>query len=253
MPRIFAAEFAAIARELAQHRTVEDTLKAIVDKAAATIDGAEDASITVSQAAGRYQTVASTSEFATRVDDLQYKTGEGPCLGSIIDEHIFRSDDVGIDPRWPKFGPLARSQTEVVSMLSHRLFIEDGSTLGALNLYSRKPAAFSTLSIHALDLLATHSAIALARVTAQTENSHLKNALESNRNIGMAMGILMARHNLTSAQAFDLLRLSSQHVHRKLVDIALDVIHTGQLDHTLIDRIERDRQWHPNGSRSVLA
>lgn len=60
--------------------------------------------------------------------------------------------------------------------------------------------------------------------------TNLHRALDSNREIGAAMGILMARHQLTSEQAFDLLRRTSQRAHRKIVAIAADVIETGELE-----------------------
>jgi hypothetical protein len=65
------------------------------------------------------------------------------------------------------------------------------------------------------------------RLVRKTDNLH--RALNSNREIGAAMGILMARHNLTSDQAFDLLRRTSQSEHRKVVAIAAEVIETGAL------------------------
>jgi AmiR/NasT family two-component response regulator len=43
----------------------------------------------------------------------------------------------------------------------------------------------------------------------------------------------MSRHQLTQSQAFDLLRMASQHTHRKLRDIASDVVETGMLDFPL--------------------
>lgn len=66
------------------------------------------------------------------------------------------------------------------------------------------------------------------QLIAKAENLH--RALASNREIGAAMGILMARHQLTSEQAFDLLRRTSQRAHRKVVAIAAEVIETGQLE-----------------------
>ena len=76
------------------------------------------------------------------------------------------------------------------------------------------------------------------RLVRKTENLH--RALNSNREIGAAMGILMARHQLTSDQAFDLLRRVSQGAHRKVVAIAAEVIETGALelpsDIELLDR-----------------
>lgn len=57
----------------------------------------------------------------------------------------------------------------------------------------------------------------------------LERALESNREIGVAMGILMAREMCTQSQAFNRLRTASQQLNRKLRDIADDVKRTGQI------------------------
>jgi hypothetical protein len=79
-------------------------------------------------------------------------------------------------------------------------------------------------------LLVEH-AIALVQREQQTAKiANLQCALSSNREIGAAMGILMARHQLTATQAFDLLRRTSQHCHRRIVAIAAEVIETGALD-----------------------
>ncbi|RBY95014.1 hypothetical protein DQ244_04240 [Blastococcus sp. TBT05-19] len=45
----------------------------------------------------------------------------------------------------------------------------------------------------------------------------------------MAMGIVMERFTITDDRAFDLLRRLSQGMNRKLVDIARDIVATGQL------------------------
>jgi len=65
----------------------------------------------------------------------------------------------------------------------------------------------------------------LAVATAHAE--HLQRALVSNREIGMAMGILMERHRLTQEQAFERLRDLSQRSTVKLRDVAEQIIHTG--------------------------
>lgn len=59
--------------------------------------------------------------------------------------------------------------------------------------------------------------------------AHLEAALISSRRIGAAIGILMARRQATYDQAFELLRVASQHGHRKLRDVAEDVIFTGDM------------------------
>jgi hypothetical protein len=54
-------------------------------------------------------------------------------------------------------------------------------------------------------------------------------ALESNRAIGAATGILMAHYRVTQPQAFDMLRVASQTRHVKLREIARQVVETGAL------------------------
>jgi hypothetical protein len=78
------------------------------------------------------------------------------------------------------------------------------------------------------DLVRTERlAEALAAANAKAEQ--METALHSSREIGQALGILMYSQKLTSQQAFDLIRLASQHTNRKLRDIAADVNRTGTL------------------------
>jgi AmiR/NasT family two-component response regulator len=83
-------------------------------------------------------------------------------------------------------------------------------------------------SQHEADLALIAQLMDALRVAAEQE-THFKLALTSARRIGAAIGILMARHVITDDQAFDLLRICSQHSHRKLRDIAEDVVLTGVL------------------------
>jgi signal transduction histidine kinase/DNA-binding response OmpR family regulator len=64
---------------------------------------------------------------------------------------------------------------------------------------------------------------------AEDRSANLEKALSSNRQIGTAIGILMALHKTTAEAAFTLLRTASQHTHRKLYDIAEEVNATGAL------------------------
>src|SRR4051812_33618305 len=65
--------------------------------------------------------------------------------------------------------------------------------------------------------------------SAETRAETLQRGLLSNRRIGMAVGILMCRCQLTEEQAFDVLREHSQHVNTKVRELAETVIYTGGL------------------------
>jgi hypothetical protein len=62
--------------------------------------------------------------------------------------------------------------------------------------------------------------------------ANLEVALITCRRIGSAIGILMARNQWTEEAAFAALRTLSQRTHRKIRDIADDVLFTGTFDVT---------------------
>ena len=105
---------------------------------------------------------------------------------------------------------------------------EHGLQAGADD-YVVKPFAPSEL----LARVRTHHELAQLREVAlgeaEAKVANLQKALSSNRQIGTALGIVMSRHMVTAEAAFDMLRTASQTNHRKLRDIAEDVILTGQV------------------------
>ncbi len=78
-------------------------------------------------------------------------------------------------------------------------------------------------------MFASHGQQAMRHLNAHTRALHLEEALGTSRQIGAAVGILMAAHRITEDAAFQLLRRSSQHLNRKLRDIAEQVTETGEL------------------------
>ncbi len=63
----------------------------------------------------------------------------------------------------------------------------------------------------------------------ETQVATLREALESNRRIGIAVGIVMVRLVVDSEVAFDVIRKVSMNSNRKLHDVAEDVIREGTL------------------------
>lgn len=78
-------------------------------------------------------------------------------------------------------------------------------------------------------LLGMLDGIAECIASLASQNAHLEFALNTNRRVGAAMGILMIQHRIAEDAAFLLLRNASQRSHRKLRDVADDVVRTGEM------------------------
>jgi hypothetical protein len=228
------AEFAALFAEIGQQLNGEHDNKAVLDAltvmAVQTVPGADHAGITVGRDGRAFATVAATDDLVNMVDQIQYDLASGPCVDAILEDTTFKAADLRRDTRWPEFGHRAVETAGIISMLSLRLFVEtDGGSIAGLNMYSHSGDAFDDSSEAIAVLLATHGALAVGKAAAQTKAANLLVALKNSREIGVAMGILMNRHHVTRDQAFDLLRITSQHTHRKVADIAIELGDTGEL------------------------
>ncbi|MFF9408175.1 GAF and ANTAR domain-containing protein [Streptomyces anandii] len=218
---------ASMARNLLAQDSVAATLERITASATELVDGCDAAGILVLHDK-QVTTLAPTSQMVVDSDRLQERLGEGPCFDvarSSQGERVFRIADLtGEHQRWPAYAPQAH-KLGVGSMMGFLLFTDD-EDLGALNLYSREPGAFTTTSETAGWLLAAHAAIAFS---AARTHAQMEQAVATRHTIGEAMGILMGAHHLTEEQAFDVLRSYSQENNIKLREVARLICEQGAL------------------------
>ncbi len=223
----FAQQMASMARDLLAQPSVDATLERITASATELVEGCDAAGILVLHGTS-VVSLAPTDQLVIDSDRLQERLREGPCFDAARDsegERVFRISDVSArQPRWPAYAPAAR-RLGVGSMMGFLLFTED-EDLGALNLYSHRPGAFTEASELAGWLLASHAAVAFssARTHAQMEQ-----AVATRHVIGEAMGILMGSHHLSEEEAFDVLRRFSQEHNIKLREVARRVCEQGSL------------------------
>src|SRR4051794_38721476 len=131
----FAEAIAEVARQLQAEGSAQESLQTMVELAVSTIRGCDHAGVSIVERDDEIDTPAASDDVPRHVDALQYRSNEGPCLDAIRDHAVFQTDDLRAERRWPNFSLRATRDTGVRSMLSFRLFVEQG-TLGALNLYS---------------------------------------------------------------------------------------------------------------------
>jgi hypothetical protein len=223
-----AAEFSDLARLLADGQPIPDMLDRLVKVAAQAVTGTEHCAITLVQGRASPRTIAASDELPMKVDALQYTLQEGPCLQALVVSDVTLANDLATDRQWPTFAERAVAETGVRAMLSFRLYLT-GAAQAALNFYSSRPQAFPLPSIATGSIFAAYASLALLASLHEEKALNLTRAVESNREIGTAIGILMATKKVTQQDAFDQLRVASQALHRKLRDIAAEVKITGEL------------------------
>jgi hypothetical protein len=221
-----------------------EPLDQLAQAAREAIPGAEAVSLTVLQQ-GSFETRAATDEVARRADTLQYEVGRGPCVDAVLENTANASGDVAEDTRWGDWGPRVAGEVGVRSVLAYRLRLEgEQEAIASLNVYATRPHAFDEQALHLGVVLATHGSLLLTAVTARDLATGLASTLQGNREVGVAMGVLMHRHRLTRDQAFDLLRLASQESGRSLAEMATAVADAGDLS-GLRNPLGRSAAAHP--------
>ena len=169
--------------------------------------------------------VLAGSEDLRAADVRQIVLGEGPAVDASTRTEFVLVDDLRTAPGWPQWVRFA-VELGLRSILSGRLISRDRNVLGVLTLADRRPQAFTPEEAGTAMLLTQHIAVGLDRARIR-ENQHL--ALQAQTVIGQACGILMERLGLNGEQSLALLRGYSRDHHRKLRQIAADLVATGRL------------------------
>ncbi|HET8616445.1 MAG TPA: GAF and ANTAR domain-containing protein [Actinomycetales bacterium] len=215
--------FMSLAEVVYRHSTYDDIHAAITRTAVEVIPGCDHACVTVMRSGAEPQTLGATDDIAATVDAFERQVGEGPCLDAIMEQSFQLDTDIERHSTWPKLSRLVLEHTPVRGMLGYRLFVGERKA-GALNIFSDTAGA---LDAKAADLGAIVAAFASTALGAASQREHADNllkALHSNREIGKAVGLLMATHGIGEEQAFDTLKRSSMDLNVRLADLARRVI-----------------------------
>lgn len=200
--------------------------------AAQVVAGCDHASLAASRGPGRpLATLAATTEVAEKVDGLQRRSGQGPTVAALLGPRPVHLSDLVRERRFRPFAEAAVRLTPVRSALAVRLPPEtvDGHPPGVLTLYADRAGAFSPADEDLGRMLAAHAGLSVTAARQRQRIANLDQALETNREIGMAIGVLMTARRLTRDQAFTALRETSQRLNVKLRDVAAHVVRTGEV------------------------
>lgn len=181
---------------------------------------ADEAGIMLVRRKGRVETPAATGHVVDEAHQLQAKFDEGPCLDAVRGgDDTYLVTNTADDKRWPKWGPAA-ADLGVLSAIGASLETHE-RRIGSLNIYARRPAAFSEGDAETVKWLATHASVAMAEAD---EQDGLRTALANRTLIGQAEGVLMRAFGIDPHQAFAYLQRLSQDSNVKLSKIAEQII-----------------------------
>lgn len=204
-------------------------LLGLLNRCVEAVPGAHWASLT-ERASNEDRPVTSiaTAPISYDTDVAQYESGQGPCLEAVTGSPAIGLDDIITELRWPEFRAQLAADSPVRSALSVPVPTA-GRNHWSINLYSGRPHAFTAAIDQRILSVVASIGITLTALAERNRADHLQIALESNRQIGTAVGILMIVHKCTADEAFTVLRVASQHSHRKLRELAEEVVFTGTL------------------------
>ena len=217
---------AALSRFFVGDKTMMQTLERVTQMTAQSLADAEFVGITMMTTDGKVGTAVFTDPEAPEIDQAQYESGRGPCLDAFRTGDTLRIESTTDDERWPEFSATCAAHG-ILSTLSLPLSV-DGTTYGALNLYSRRSAAFDDEQTSTAALFAAHAAVVLANATlywaARVRSEQLEAALTTRAEIEQAKGIIMSTMRCSADEAFEVMVKQSQRENRKLREVAAEIV-----------------------------
>jgi transcriptional regulator with GAF, ATPase, and Fis domain len=214
--------FTGLAEIIYQGSDLAEVYAAICIAATLIVPGCDHASL-LARRNDHYVTVGASDDVAQRIDDLERRAGDGPCVDAIEEETPQIETDLTTPNDWPKLAARLVAETPVRGAMGFRLLVDKRKT-GALNLYSDTPNVFDTESAGRAAVLASFASVAINAIASGEDAATLLRGLLSNREIGKAVGMLMLLNGISEEEAFDMLRRNSQELNIKLADVARAVV-----------------------------
>lgn len=220
-----ATALAELGRIVLRDTTTKDVLQRVAELAKASLPGVVETSVTL-LGQSRGSTVALTGDLARVLDETQYAHGYGPCVDAARGGETLEIPDAREESRWPEYVAVA-VEHGALSSLSVPLPVQKEMT-AALNCYAGEPRAFDEHSRQQAASFAAFAGVAVANMHSYDSMKllagQLQNAMGSRAVVDQAKGILMGERRCTAHEAFDLLVAISQSTHRKLRDVAQQLV-----------------------------
>ena len=171
-------------------------------------------------------TVASSTDEARLLDEVQYAFDDGPCLRSAREGQVYTVSDFGSETRFGGY-PEAIRQHGMRSALGVPIPL-DGLAAGGLNLYSPQVGAFDDIrTAAAMDFaqqISTSLRVAVRVAHLVDTEKQLRSAMSTRTVIDVAAGIIMGQNRCSHDTAVSILKAASSGRNVKLAQVAAAVV-----------------------------
>jgi hypothetical protein len=203
---------------------IDTQLDVIAQLAADTLPAVTYAAITAVRT-GRRTTVAASSGLAVAVDQALYAEHNDPCPDALNEATPVGVPSIAAMIDWPGFGQAA-ARMGLHTSLPIPLFAASGTTIAALNLYSREPHAMTRLTAWVRALYRTEPPtypqpdLPLLDAGGQDLIAGLIEAIKIYALLQRAVGVLMEEQNCSADRAYLVLRVHAVEAGISLPDTA---------------------------------
>lgn len=204
---------------------VAGVLAGLVSHAALCLPEAAGCSVMARQQGGS-ATLAHDGPLALALDSLQHKLGSGPSLSAIDDGEEVVVPCLAQERRWSPFPQQAAEKAGARFTVALPL-LTDRKAQGALTLYGTHPCELEPLRARARPLAVRLGAVLRMAQDAEEASATIQGlcrALTARATIDQAIGILMAQQRCSAADAFEILRRTSQNRNIKLRTLSQSIV-----------------------------
>jgi GAF domain-containing protein len=210
-----------ISRSLVSKRYLQEILQLIVTMTAEVMDSKICSIMLLDEEKGELKIAASQSLSADYLNKPNVKVGSSISGRAVTERRPVAVADVLQDPSYG-FPEVARREG-IAAMMSVPMIIDD-RVVGVINTYLTYARDFSADEIKMVQSVANQAAIAIENTKLREENIAAKQALEQNSLVEKARVILMAKENLSEAEADELMKGIADDQNMPLVEVASAVI-----------------------------
>ncbi len=194
--------------------------------AAKVLFGADGTGLMLAGADGALRWASASDQRAQLAEEAQERLAQGPSLEAFVKRSPTAIRDASQETRWGELG-----RALVVEGIRATLSVPvelDGGPVGTLDIFAASRRDWDVSEIGAVQTYAGIVASLLGAAAAAHVKGRLadqlQTALEHRTLVEQAKGMLMERHGIDAASAFERLRATARSSERRVADVARDVL-----------------------------